>query len=112
MRSNSRTPNLRTNSMLSKALCQRRIRIVLLVLSLIPFLNGCATDQVVTKYVTNPLPESLTQPCVFTSLAEVKTYGDSLIVLKKKDAEERDCNKRFSDIRSYSSQAVPSTTTP
>lgn len=99
--------------MRSKALCQKRIRTALLVLFLIPFLNGCATDQqIVTRYVSNPLPESLTEPCVFTSLAEVKTYGDSLIVLKKKDAEERDCNKRFSDIRSYSSAAAPSTTTP
>jgi hypothetical protein len=55
----------------------------------------------VTKYVTKPLPESLTIPCVFTSLDEVKTWGDGLLVAKKKDAEEKECNQRFEDIRKY-----------
>jgi hypothetical protein len=70
-----------------------------------PFLNGCATDQIVTKYVTTSLPESLTQPCVFTGLDQIKTYGDGLLVAKKKDAEEKACNQRFQDIRAYVSPA-------
>ena len=87
--------------MRSKQLCRKRIRTVLIVLSLMPFLNGCASEIVRTVTIREPVPESLLIACPITQPTK-KTYQGGLELAEARGRDIKECNKRFEDIRKWS----------
>ncbi len=101
----TRNAGLRGNLKNSKHLCQKRIRVALIVSFLLPLLTSCASDPVIQKTVElQRVPESLLTPCPVTQLADNPTYADAINLARQRGLDLQECNKRFDDIRKWSAQ--------
>ena len=93
---------LRGNSMKSKQRSRRLIRTALIVLSLMPLLNGCASDPVIQQTVElQRVPAALLVPCPISGLGEA-TYQGAIELALTLRGELVECNRRLDDIRSWS----------
>jgi hypothetical protein len=73
----------------------------LVVLSLLPLLNGCATEPVtVTKTVREEVPAALLSPCPKPKGAV--TYEDAVRLAEERGVAIDECNARLGDIRKWS----------
>ena len=93
---------LRGNSMKSKQRSRRLIRTALIVLCLMPLLNGCASDPVIqTQVELQRVPAALLVPCPISSLGD-STYQGAIELALTLRGELVECNRRLDDIRSWS----------
>lgn len=90
------------NTQSSKSKLERRIVAVLIALSLISTLNGCATAPLtVTKTELQRVPAALLSPCPLSEL-EDQTYEGAILLAEKRAADVRECNKHLDDIAKWS----------
>lgn len=89
------------NTRSSKSKLERRIVAVLIALSLMSTLNGCATPQTVTKTELQRVPATLLSPCPLSEL-ESKTYEGAILLAERRAQDVAECNKRLEDIRRWS----------
>ena len=88
----------------SKRLWTRKIRTVLIVLSLMPFLNGCATDPVIVSRIeVQRVPEALTVACPISEIAG-SSYQAAIELALALRGDLAECNRRLEDIRRWSAQ--------
>lgn len=83
----------------------RRIVSVLIALSLLQSLNGCATPDpiLVTKTEVQRVPEALLVPCP-VSVLNGNTYQAAIELALSLKSDLAECNRRLDDIRSWSAQ--------
>lgn len=73
-------------------------------LCLTPWLNGCASDPVITSRIEiQRVPESLTVPCQKSILSE-KTYQGAIALAEARGKDLDECSARMADIRKWSAQ--------
>jgi hypothetical protein len=76
----------------------------LIVTSLMPFLNGCASDPVIqTRTEIQRVPEALTVACP-VSVLEGSSYQAAIALALALKGDLAECNKRLDDIRRWSQQ--------
>lgn len=75
----------------------------MIVLYLLPFLNGCATTEpvVVTKTEKERVPAALLLPCPVPVL-EGNTYQSAIELALARGLSLVECNRRLDDIRRWS----------
>jgi hypothetical protein len=77
----------------------------LIAVFLLPFLTSCATDpQIVTRYVTKPIPESLLGDCEKSEL-QGNTYQAAIDLAISRGKDLDACNQRIQGIREYNRAA-------
>ena len=76
----------------------------MIVACLLPFLNGCASDPVITSVIEiQRIPESLTVACPISAI-DGSSYQAAIELALALKGDLLECNRRLEDIRLWSAQ--------
>lgn len=82
--------------------CLKRILPVLIAISLLQSLSGCASDPIIqTRVEVQRIPESLTVPCPVSQLGS-QTYQGAIELALSLKQDLVECNRRMEEIRAFS----------
>ena len=98
-----RSDNSRTSLTPSQRWFLKKIRLALIVTCLMPLLNGCGTNPIVTKLEKQRVPQSLLVPCPKSDL-ERNTYLGAIELAERRGLDVDECNARIEDVRKWSEQ--------